>query len=137
MKSTLHGIRDLGFKVALDDFGTGHSSLTYLRVFRFDKLKIDRSFVTGLPQAENTRTIVHSVVNLGRALGMEVVAEGVESEPEAAMMRLFGCTSMQGYHFSRPIDRDACQRLVEAQRTRVKVASSAGGSVVDLELRRG
>lgn len=137
VRQTLQSIHDLGFKVALDDFGTGHSSLTYLRVFHFDKLKIDRSFVSGLPAAENTRTIVHSVINLGRALGMEVVAEGVETEPEAAMMRLFGCTAMQGYLFSRPIDREACERLIREQRMLApEPAMVATGSVVDLGRRR-
>jgi EAL domain-containing protein (putative c-di-GMP-specific phosphodiesterase class I) len=77
VRAALQSIRGLGFKIALDDFGTGYSSLTYLRVFQFDKLKIDRSFITELPQAENTRTIVQSIVSLGRSLGMEVIAEGV------------------------------------------------------------
>jgi diguanylate cyclase (GGDEF)-like protein len=102
-KNTLQALRRMGFKIALDDFGTGYSSLSYLAEFKFDKLKIDRSFVSGISQAKSARTIVHSVVNLGRGLGMDVVAEGVETEPEAAIMRFFGCTDMQGYYFSRPL----------------------------------
>ncbi len=123
--ATLKAIKEMGFKIALDDFGTGYSSLTYLRTFTFDKLKIDRSFVTGLPEAQNSRTIVRAIVNLGRTLGMEVVAEGVESEAEAAMMRLFGCTALQGYFFSKPVDRAACDALLQAQRERLAEAERA------------
>ena len=133
----LASLRELGFKIALDDFGTGYSSLTYLRVFQFDKLKIDRSFVTEVPDAVNTRTIVRAIVGLGRSLGMEVVAEGVETEAEVAMMRMFGCTSMQGYYFSRPIDREACATLIREQRAGLgRSASEAGGAaVIDFGLR--
>ena len=123
--ATLKAIKEMGFKIALDDFGTGYSSLTYLRTFTFDKLKIDRSFVTGLPEAQNSRTIVRAIVNLGRTLGMEVVAEGVESEAEAAMMRLFGCTSLQGYFFSRPVDKAACDAILRAQRERLTESAGA------------
>ena len=102
-RSTLHAIRNLGFRIALDDFGTGFSSLRYLIDFRFDKLKIDRSFVSGMSHVGSAKTIVETVIDLGQALGMDVVAEGVESEAEAVMMRHLGCTSMQGYFFSKPV----------------------------------
>ena len=115
VRTALQSIRQLGFKIALDDFGTGYSSLTYLRVFHFDKLKIDRSFITELPKAENTRTIVQSIISLGRSLGMEVIAEGVETEAEFAMMRMFGCSSVQGYYFSRPVPTAACEEMVRKQ----------------------
>jgi diguanylate cyclase (GGDEF)-like protein len=122
--ATLKAIKDMGFKIALDDFGTGYSSLTYLRTFTFDKLKIDRSFVSGLPEAQNSRTIVRAIVNLGRALDIEIVAEGVETEAEAAMMRLFGCTALQGYFFSKPVDKEACDALLQAQRQRLAEAAA-------------
>ena len=115
VSAALASIRRLGFKIALDDFGTGYSSLTYLRVFHFDKLKIDRSFITESPKAENTRTIVQSIVSLGRSLGMEVIAEGVETEAEFAMMRMFGCSAVQGYYFSKPIPRAACEEMIRKQ----------------------
>jgi len=113
-KSTLQAIRNLGFRIALDDFGTGFSSLRYLIDFRFDKLKIDRSFVSGMSRVGPARAIVQSVIELGRALGMDVVAEGVESEAEAVMMRALGCHSMQGYYFSRPIPAADIEPLLKA-----------------------
>jgi EAL domain-containing protein (putative c-di-GMP-specific phosphodiesterase class I) len=102
-RSTLQAIRNLGFRIALDDFGTGFSSLRYLIDFRFDKLKIDRSFVSGMSRVGTAKTIVETVIDLGRALNMDVIAEGIEEESEALMMRFLGCHSMQGYFFSRPV----------------------------------
>jgi len=102
-KSVLKALQAMGFKTALDDFGTGYSSLAYLCDFKFDKIKIDRSFVTNVSNVTTSRTIVQSVVSLGRGLGMMVVAEGVETEYEALMMSHFGCTELQGYYFSRPV----------------------------------
>ncbi len=110
----LTALRSLGFKTALDDFGTGYSSLAYLCNFRFDKIKIDRSFVSRISRIDISRTIVQSVVSIGRGLGMDIVAEGVETELEAAMMTKLGCTELQGYYFSRPIDAD---RIVELLKT--------------------
>ncbi|MGE0046060.1 MAG: putative bifunctional diguanylate cyclase/phosphodiesterase, partial [Hyphomonadaceae bacterium] len=102
-KRMLEAVRAMGFRTALDDFGTGYSSLAYLCNFKFDKIKIDRAFVSGVATADISKTIVQAVVTLGRGLGMEIVAEGVETEVEAVMMAHFGCTEMQGYHFSRPV----------------------------------
>lgn len=102
-KSVLQGLQEMGFRTALDDFGTGYSSLAYLCNFKFDKIKIDRSFVSNVSNAITSRTIVQSVASLGRGLGMQIVAEGVETEYEAVMMSHFGCTELQGYFFSRPL----------------------------------
>ena len=110
---TLDGIHELGFRTALDDFGTGYSSLAYLCNFRFSKIKIDRSFVAGLSKSESFRKIVHAVVALGKGLGMQIVAEGVETEAEAITMTKFGCSEMQGYYFSRPIDKDQLTSLLK------------------------
>jgi EAL domain-containing protein (putative c-di-GMP-specific phosphodiesterase class I) len=111
-RATLQAIRSLGFRIALDDFGTGFSSLRYLIDFRFDKLKIDRSFVSGMSRVGTAKTIVRTVVDLGRALGMGVIAEGVESEAEAIMMRSLGCHSMQGYYFSKPVPASEIDALL-------------------------
>jgi predicted signal transduction protein with EAL and GGDEF domain len=108
----LNAIRDFGFKTALDDFGTGYSSLSYLQTFKFDKLKIDRSFVRDLPTRNDAKLIVQAVIFLGRGLGMEIVAEGVETDLEATMMRLMGCTSMQGFLFSKAVPADQVAALV-------------------------
>ncbi|HEX2842860.1 MAG TPA: EAL domain-containing protein [Hyphomicrobium sp.] len=112
-KSVLQSLQAMGFKTALDDFGTGYSSLAYLCNFKFDKIKIDRSFVSNVSNALTSRTIVQSVVSLGRGLGMQIVAEGVETEYEALMMSHFGCTELQGYYFSKPIDSNALEALLE------------------------
>jgi diguanylate cyclase (GGDEF)-like protein len=103
VSAILAAIRDMGFRTALDDFGTGYSSLSYLCNFQFDKIKIDRSFISNISRVDSTKTIVKSVVTLGRALGMDIVAEGIETEFEAAMMTRFGCTEFQGFYFSRPL----------------------------------
>jgi EAL domain-containing protein (putative c-di-GMP-specific phosphodiesterase class I) len=112
-RNMLQAIQGMGFKTALDDFGTGYSSLSYLCNFKFDKIKIDRSFVTNVSNALTSRTIVQSVVSLGRGLGMQIVAEGVETEYEALMMSHFGCTELQGYYFSAPIEADQLGPLIE------------------------
>jgi len=112
--SILDSIRAMGFKTALDDFGTRYSSLGYLCNFKFDKIKIDRSFVSRMSEDDATRTIVQSVVRLGRALGMEIVAGGVENELEATMMTNFGCTEMQGFLFSKAIAAGRISKLFSA-----------------------
>ena len=110
--SILDSIRAMGFKTALDDFGTRYSSLAYLCNFKFDKIKIDRSFVSRMSEDDTSRTIVQSVVKLGRALGMDIVAEGVEDELEAAMMTSFGCTELQGFYFSKAIAAGRISKLL-------------------------
>jgi diguanylate cyclase (GGDEF)-like protein len=108
----LEALHSIGFRIALDDFGTGYSSLAYLCNFRFNKIKIDRSFVGRISSVDISRTIVQSVVSIGRALGMDIVAEGVETEFEAMMMTKLGCTELQGYYFSKPVDADQITDLL-------------------------
>jgi diguanylate cyclase (GGDEF)-like protein len=110
--SILESLRAMGFKTALDDFGTRYSSLAYLCNFKFDKIKIDRSFVSRISKDGNSRSIVQSVVRLGRVLGMDIVAEGVENELEATTMIDFGCTEMQGFHFSKPVSAEEISGLL-------------------------
>lgn len=112
INAILDAIRAMGFKTALDDFGTGYSSLSYLCTFRFDKIKIDRSFISSVSKVDSSKMIIKSVVTLGRGLGMDIVAEGVETEFEAVMMTNFGCTELQGYHFSKPVNADAMSELL-------------------------
>ena len=99
----LRSLSELGLTVAIDDFGTGYSSLTYLRSFAFDTLKIDRSFVQGLPSNHADATIARGIVALGHALGVKVTAEGVETEAQAAFLRGEGCDSLQGFMMSKPV----------------------------------
>ncbi|MGA0604288.1 EAL domain-containing protein [Caulobacter sp. KR2-114] len=95
-------LHELGLKIALDDFGVGYSSLSHLRLFPFDKLKIDRAFVTGCADNVQSATLVHAVVAIGRSLGMKVVAEGVETESQRKFLKVAGVHAMQGYLFARP-----------------------------------
>ena len=95
-------IRALGVTISLDDFGTGYSSLATLRMFPFDKIKLDRSFVNDLGRLGEAEAIVMAVLGLGRALDVSVVAEGVETEEQAAMLRAAGCSLLQGYLIGRP-----------------------------------
>jgi EAL domain-containing protein (putative c-di-GMP-specific phosphodiesterase class I) len=109
---TLNRLKDLGVTLALDDFGTGYSSLTYVRRFPIDTLKIDRSFIDGIVGSSEDEAIVTAVLSMGRALGVHVVAEGVETEAQADRLRVLGCKLAQGYLFSRPIAPDAVRELL-------------------------
>ena len=100
----LHNLRAMGVRVALDDFGTGYSSLSYLRSFPFDKIKIDRSFVTHVAEDGSSAAIVRAIVDLAHALNMETTAEGVEDGDQLERLRGQGCSSIQGYFFSRPVE---------------------------------
>jgi EAL domain-containing protein (putative c-di-GMP-specific phosphodiesterase class I) len=100
--STLNRLRDLGIAIVLDDFGVGYSSLGYLRTFTFDKIKIDRSFVSELSKNAECAAIVSAVAGLGRGLHVGTVAEGVETEDQLALVRAAGCTHAQGFLFGRP-----------------------------------
>ena len=98
----LHEVRGLGVSIALDDFGTGYSSLSYLSTFPFDRIKIDRSFVSDMSQQDECAAIVCAIVNLGRSLNIDTTAEGVETEEQLHLLRAAGCTHVQGYLFGRP-----------------------------------
>jgi EAL domain-containing protein (putative c-di-GMP-specific phosphodiesterase class I) len=104
-------LRGLGVRIALDDFGSGYSSLGYLQRFPFDKLKIDRSFVIPLGKSANAAVIVQAIVALGRALGVSIVVEGVETEEQRVLLRLAGCDEMQGFLFARPAAVETIARL--------------------------
>ena len=96
----LHQLRAIGVRIALDDFGTGYSSLSYLKRFPFDKIKIDRCFVSDIAEIDSSAAIVQSVVNIAAARNMTTTAEGVETQEQKERLRALGCTEMQGYLFS-------------------------------------
>jgi diguanylate cyclase (GGDEF)-like protein len=103
--ATLDVLRDLrarGVRISMDDFGTGYASLSYLRSFPFDKIKIDQSFVRDLEDSADSAAIVSAIIGLGRSLGMRVTAEGVETAGQLNRLRAAGCDEVQGYYFSRP-----------------------------------
>ncbi len=109
----LEALRDLGLSISIDDFGTGYSSLAYLKRFPIHTLKIDRSFVMDLPESKENRAIVKAVIALSRYMGLQLVAEGVETGEQAEFLRAEGCELFQGHHFSRPVARDQIERLLE------------------------
>ena len=121
--ATLHRLRELGVRISMDDFGTGYSSLSYLRKFPFDKIKIDRSFISGLPDDNEAIAIVRAVAGLAASLDMTAIAEGVETAEQLEAVRALGCVEMQGYLFSRPLPLAQIMPLFEPQRQ--KLAKSA------------
>jgi len=103
MLAVLHRLRKLGVKIALDDFGTGYSSLNYLRSFPFDKIKIDRCFVSELAEREDCQAIVRSVIALANELKMTTTAEGVEVHEQLEALRRHGCDQVQGFLYSQAV----------------------------------
>lgn len=99
----LGALKDLGVRIAIDDFGTGYSSLSYLKRFPLDCLKIDRSFVEGLPDDNDSAAIAETIVAMARKLGLVVVAEGVETSEQSRFLRACGCKLVQGFFFSKPL----------------------------------
>jgi diguanylate cyclase (GGDEF)-like protein len=110
--STLRRLKQLGVRISLDDFGTGYSSLSYLRSFPFDKIKVDRAFVSDLKDSSDHIVIVQAVVSIARALGMTTTAEGVETEDQQKFLSMLGCDEAQGYLFSAPVAIDAVPEII-------------------------
>ena len=104
--STLKKLKELGVSLVIDDFGTGYSSLAYLRRFPVDGLKIDRSFVADVPGDRNAETLVGGIIGLAHALGLKVVAEGVETQAQKDFLAALDCDLVQGYLIGRPVDAD-------------------------------
>jgi diguanylate cyclase (GGDEF)-like protein len=112
MVRRIQDLHALGVRIALDDFGSGYSSLGYLQKFPLDKLKIDKSFAAALGQSANGGVIVQAIVTLGRALGLSVLVEGVETEEQRTLLRLAGCDEMQGFLFAKPAPARVIDRLL-------------------------
>jgi diguanylate cyclase (GGDEF)-like protein len=117
--SVLSELRELGVRFSIDDFGTGFSSLSYLHRFPFEMLKIDRSFVLRMGQDGDSGAIIRTIVNLARDLGMQVVAEGAETEAHVAQLKKLHCDFAQGYFFSRPVEAEAVRGLLAGERREV------------------
>ncbi|WP_461535947.1 putative bifunctional diguanylate cyclase/phosphodiesterase [Spongorhabdus nitratireducens] len=111
----LRAIKDIGVKLALDDFGTGYSSLSYLKRFPFDKVKIDRSFVDGLPENSENNVIVNAIIQLGKSFKMTVLAEGVETLQQEQYLTCQECDEGQGYYYSKPVSPDAFESMIRDQ----------------------
>jgi EAL domain-containing protein (putative c-di-GMP-specific phosphodiesterase class I) len=118
----LRQLHSLGLKVAMDDFGTGYSALSYLLAFPFDKIKIDGSFVRALDNASAAQAIVRSVAEIGNRLGMTVTAEGIETAEQLRNVHALGYTEAQGFLISRPMTREAVEKLLAADYDRMPEA---------------
>ncbi len=108
----LHELRSIGVQIALDDFGTGYSSLSYLRRFPFDKIKIDRSFISDLSKPEGSSAIIKAVVAIASERNIATTAEGVETNEQREKLHQLGCEEMQGFLFSRPKPADDLRELM-------------------------
>jgi EAL domain-containing protein (putative c-di-GMP-specific phosphodiesterase class I) len=126
----LSKLKALGVRLAIDDFGTGYSSLSYLQRFPLDTLKIDRSFTSAMGSGQKEETIIGSIMPLAQKLGMDVVAEGVETQAQLVFLKEVDCKYAQGFYFSRPIPADDAGKLLldpaSCADTFSKVAGLAG-----------
>jgi diguanylate cyclase (GGDEF)-like protein len=126
----LAAIKQLGVRIAIDDFGTGYSSLAHLQQFPVDALKIDRSFISGMRHNKEGETLIHTLVQLGKALSIDTVAEGIEEQQELSLLRQEDCDSGQGFLFARPLDVPATEEFLRrwAQKAAHTAAPSRQGA---------
>jgi len=110
--ATLKRLKALGVSIALDDFGTGYASMSYLRSFPFDKIKIDQSFVRGMTGSSDSRAIIKATIGLANDLKMSTTAEGVETEEQLHALRLAGASQAQGYFIAKPMSREAIAAFI-------------------------
>jgi EAL domain-containing protein (putative c-di-GMP-specific phosphodiesterase class I) len=113
--ATMNDLQRLGVPLSIDDFGTGYSSLSALQTFPVARLKIDKSFISRLPAAENDKAVASAVISLGHKLNLRVIAEGVETDAQAAFLRDNNCDEMQGYLFSRPVPASEIEALLRTK----------------------
>ncbi|HEY0027187.1 MAG TPA: EAL domain-containing protein [Allosphingosinicella sp.] len=113
--SLIREFQKIGLKLSMDDFGTGYSSLAYLKKYRFDKIKIDTSFIADVTHSKEARAIIHALVGLAAELDMEIVAEGIETETQLGYVTGAGCTAAQGFYLGRPVPGAVIARRLDAQ----------------------
>ncbi len=118
IREQLDELKLLGVRLAIDDFGTGYSSLAYLRSFPIDIVKIDQSFVEALDEDDQAVALVRSIISIAEALGLDTIAEGVETQAQLATLRRLGCQVAQGYYFSRALAPDPFAAYLGARGSR-------------------
>jgi EAL domain-containing protein (putative c-di-GMP-specific phosphodiesterase class I) len=112
--ATMNALKELGVRLNMDDFGTGYSSLGYLRTYPFDGIKIDKRFISSMGGAGNDRAVVQAIINLGKAMGLTVTAEGVETLEQLDFLISDECHEVQGFYLSRPMEKQALLPLLKA-----------------------
>ena len=135
--ATLRRLRSLGVRVAIDDFGTGYSSLSSLQQFPLQRIKIDRAFVQGVADNANDRALVRTIIAMGASLGLDMVAEGVETIEQMRVLHELGCTNAQGYLISRPVSPEAMRDTVAALEQRGSVVEPQRSSKSELTSSNG
>jgi EAL domain-containing protein (putative c-di-GMP-specific phosphodiesterase class I) len=116
VSGALQKLHEMGVEIALDDFGTGFGSLTHIKRFPIDRLKVDRSFVRDMEISPDNMAIVRTIAQLGESLGLEITIEGVETESQLMLLRAMGCDSMQGFLFAKPLERAKVPAFVNQDR---------------------
>lgn len=129
--TTLQGLQDLGVRLAIDDFGTGYSSLAYLKRFPVDKLKIDRAFVREMQDDTQDKKIVRTIIDLARGLGLNTIAEGIETPSQKSLLEAFGCKEGQGYLFARPMTSSEFQTFVDRAENAQQAAPASEPNPLD------
>jgi diguanylate cyclase (GGDEF)-like protein len=125
----LHMLKELGVRIAIDDFGTGYSSLAYLRQFPVDALKIDRSFISGIAGSKGSTALIHTLVQLGKTLDIETLAEGIEEQSQLKTLQREHCDHGQGFLFSRPLDVDAIEAFLNAKKSTTTSMAPSGARI--------
>jgi diguanylate cyclase (GGDEF)-like protein len=118
-------LKERGISISLDDFGTGYSSIGYLKRFKFDRLKLDRSICTDVTSSADAQEMIQGTITIARSLGLEVTAEGVENEHQALLLRLAGCRRLQGYYFGHPVNATELREMLVADNDAMGLAASA------------